>query len=72
MSVYSLILMLILGISLFSSALILAACVTSSRSQQVVTQHSAKFVADKSFEALSSDIRKHQPIAGGSTLASSR
>lgn len=71
MSVYSLILVVVFGISLFSAVLIIAACVTSSRSQQVIMRNSARFAADKSFEALASDYRK-QPMTNGNTLTSSR
>ncbi len=72
MSVSSLILAIISLISLFSASLILAACVTSSRAQQVVSRHSARFMDDKSFEALATDLRQSKPIANGNTLASSR
>jgi hypothetical protein len=72
MSIYSLVLMVVFFISLFSVLLILAACVASSRSQQIVELHSARFTVDKSFEALSSDLRRNKPMANGNIVASIR
>ena len=41
MSVYSLLLIIVFSISLFSAVLIIAACVTSSRAQQFVARKSS-------------------------------
>jgi len=69
MSTVSLVLVGVLGISLFSASLLLAACVASSRSQRIVSKHTEKLAANHNSERSPSDIHKKHPLASN-TVAS--
>jgi len=60
MSTFSLVLIVILGISLFFSLLILAAGMASSRSHQLVTRSSARHSNQQANNLMASDLQKLQ------------
>lgn len=73
MSTFSLVLIVILGISLFFSLLILAACMASSRSHQLLTRSSKHDSNQKVNNLMASDLQKLQNnrLSASNTAATS-
>ena len=73
MSTFSLVLIVILGISLLFSLLILAAGMASSRSHQLVTRSSARHSNQKVNNLMASDLQKLQNnrLSASNTAATS-
>jgi len=73
MSTFNLILLVIVGLSLFSSLLIVAVCVASSRSHRLTMRSSARQSTDQVNHLMASDLRKLQNshLNGHNTIATS-